>query len=187
MSEIFKQSELFLIQVLFDLYAFIIILRILLQWHRTSFYNPVCQFVIKMTDPVVQPLRRILPRVTFFDLSSVLFLIILVLLKFVLIFTIDQGMLPPFSVLLIISLAGIVKQVFDLYFYAILIRVILSWVGVIGYTPVKEILFKLTEPLLMPARRLIPSIGGIDLSPVLLLVILKLVSVIIIQMLYFLI
>lgn len=184
MAEIFKQSELFLIQVVFDLYAFIVILRIILQLHRASFYNPVCQFVVKLTDPVIQPLRRILPRVSFIDLSSVLFLVILALIKFLLLFAIGQGALPPFNVLLVAALAGICKQVFDLYFYAILIRVILSWIGTGGYNPVKEILFILTEPLLLPARRLVPLVAGIDLSPAIVLILLKLISVIIIQILY---
>jgi YggT family protein len=173
-----RQPELFLIQVLFDLYAFIVILRILLQLHRASFYNPVCQFVVKMTDPLIQPLRSVLPRTRLIDLSSLILLYILSLVKYLLLFTIAQRMLPPFIPLLIISLLGIIKQVIDLYFYAIIIRVIISWIGAPGYSPVKEILFKLTEPLLAPVRRLIPLIAGFDISPVLVLILLKLISVI---------
>ena len=172
---------LLLIQVVFSLYVILLMLRILLQWHRVDFYNPVSQFVIKFTDPVVQPIRRILPRFAKVDSASILILIVVETVKLCLLFFIVEHHLPSITPLLQAIFASLLDQLINLFFYAILIGVILSWVATGGRTAISEILNLITEPLLRSIRRSIPSVAGFDLSPLVALIGIKIISLIILQ------
>lgn len=166
-------SMQFLVNTFFDLYIMIVILRLWLQAARADFYNPFSQFVVKATQPVLKPLRRIIPSVGSIDLATVLFAYILCVLKFVLLMTIASNGAMGFSPdLLIIGLMALVKAAGTLLFWVLILRAILSWVSQ-GRSPIEYVFHQLTEPMLAPIRRFIPAMGGLDLSVLVLFVILQ--------------
>ena len=154
----------FLVDTLFDLYIMVILLRVWLQLARADFYNPFSQFVVKATQPVVGPLRRFIPAIGSLDTATVLFALVIAAIKVILIATIaNQGIDP-----LIISLSAVViviKAAFKMLFWVLIIRAILSWVSQ-GQNPIEAVMIQLTEPLLKPIRNILPSMGGLDLSMV---------------------
>lgn len=167
----------FLIQTLFDLYLSVLILRLILQFFNADFYNPISQFVVKLTDPLILPLRRVIPRVRFIDLSVLTLFIIIDIIKFVLLIVLfGSSSLRIFSFILLV-IFDFIKLTLNIFFYAILIRVILSWISPYSAEPAMEVLYKITEPLLAPIRRVIPPIAGFDLSPLFVLIGLKLISI----------
>lgn len=159
----------FLINTLFDLYIMVVLLRVWLQWARADFYNPFSQFVVKATQPVVRPLRRVIPPIGPIDTASVLFALVLIAVKLTLLTFIDKGVAPALVPLLIGALLSLVSTVFQLIIYVVFAGVILSWI-IQGYHPVAAALFQLTEPMLRPIRRILPNMGGLDLSPMVLLI-----------------
>ena len=159
---------IFLIQVGFGLYTLAVILRFLLQAVRADFHNPVSQFVVRITAPLLKPLRRIVPAVRGYDLASLTLAWLLKALELSIIGALIGA--SAFPATLVWAVPALVSLVINIFLFAILIVVILSWINPQGYNPALVILHRLTAPLLEPARRLIPSIGGIDLSPMLVMV-----------------
>ncbi|MCB1857732.1 MAG: YggT family protein [Gammaproteobacteria bacterium] len=159
----------FLIQVLFGAYTLIIMLRFLLQLFRADFYNPVSQFVVKVTSPVLKPLRRVIPGVAGLDIASLVLMWVVKAVELWLTISISgmRGNLLTAFAWAIPELAGLAINVF---LFAILIQVILSWVNPGGYNPAASLISSLTAPLLRPAQRLIPPVSGLDLSPMLVMI-----------------
>ncbi|GAA5645760.1 MULTISPECIES: YggT family protein [Vibrio] len=157
-------SMSFLVSTLFDLYIMVVILRIWLQAARADFYNPFSQFVVKVTQPVVGPLRRVIPSLGGIDMATVLFAYLLCVLKFVALIMLASGGSVSFSTdFLFLGLLSLVKAAGGLLFWVLLIRAILSWVSQ-GRSPIEYVFHQLTEPMLAPIRRIIPAMGGFDLS-----------------------
>ncbi|KOO13516.1 hypothetical protein AKJ18_17270 [Vibrio xuii] len=166
-------SMSFLISTLFDLYIMVVILRIWLQAARADFYNPFSQFIVKATQPVIAPLRRIVPSVGGLDLATVLFAYVLCVLKFVaLILVASNGSVSFSADFLFLGLLSLVKAAGGLLFWVLLIRAILSWVSQ-GRSPIEYVFHQLTEPMLAPIRRIIPAMGGFDLSVLVLFIALQ--------------
>lgn len=153
----------FLISTVFDLYLMVIILRLWLQLARADFYNPFSQFVVKATQPVVGPLRRFIPSIGALDTATLVFAIIVALLKVVTLVLIFGNGLPPIFPLILASLGILIGQVLSLVFWILIIRAILSWVSQ-GNNPIEFLMHQLTEPLLAPIRKVLPAMGGLDLS-----------------------
>lgn len=154
----------FLVTTLFNLYIMIVLLRVWLQWARTDFYNPFSQFVVKATQPVVAPLRRIVPSIGNFDMATLLFAYVLCFSKFFFLQAMDSGSIPSLSLsYFLISLIALFKAAGGLLFWVLILRAILSWVSQ-GNNPIEYVMTQLTEPLLAPIRRMLPSMGGLDLS-----------------------
>lgn len=154
----------FLINTLFDLYLMVVILRLWLQLTQADFYNPFSQFVVKATHPLVGPLRRVIPSLGRLDTATLLLAIVVAGLKIVvlnLMFAPDAviSVLP----LLFASCLIVLKEAFSLLFWILIIRAILSWVSQ-GQNPMERVLWQLTDPILNPIRRVIPPMGGLDLS-----------------------
>ncbi|TXY29045.1 YggT family protein [Vibrio mimicus] len=163
----------FLINTLFDLYIMVVILRIWLQAARADFYNPFSQFIVKATQPVVGPLRRVIPSLGSMDLSTVLFAYVLCVLKYVALVLIASGGAVTFSAdFLFLGLLSLIKAAGGLLFWVLLIRAILSWVSQ-GRSPIEYVFHQLTEPMLAPIRRIIPVMGGFDLSVLVLFIVLQ--------------
>ncbi|QXO17067.1 MULTISPECIES: YggT family protein [Vibrio] len=163
----------FLISTLFDLYIMVVILRIWLQAARADFYNPFSQFVVKATQPVVGPLRRVIPSVGSLDLATILFGYVLCILKYVALILIASGGSVVFSAdFLLLGLLSLIKAAGGLLFWVLLLRAILSWVSQ-GRSPVEYVFHQLTEPMLAPIRRVIPVMGGFDLSVLVLFIVLQ--------------
>lgn len=168
------QASQFLVNTLFDLYLMVAILRVWLQLARADFYNPVSQFVVKATNFFVIPLRRIIPGFGGIDWAGV---ILVLFVGFAQVSTLQllfgQGF--PTQQIVIASAIGVVKEVFQLMFWVMIIRAILSWISQ-GYNPIEALLHQLTEPLLAPVRRFIPPIGGLDLSMIVFLIALQFIQ-----------
>jgi len=163
----------FLISTVFDLYIMVVILRIWLQAARADFYNPFSQFIVKATQPVVAPLRRVIPSVGSVDLATVLFAYVLCVLKFVAMILIVSGGAVSFSIdFLFLGLLSLIKAAGGLLFWVLLLRAILSWVSQ-GRSPIEYVFHQLTEPMLAPIRRILPPMGGFDLSVLVLFIVLQ--------------
>ncbi len=169
----------FLIHTLFGLYVLAVMLRLLLQWVKADFYNPVSQFVVKVTAPALRPLRRIIPGYAGIDLAAVFLMVMLKLIEWWLVLYLG-GLNPGLGGVLLLAIADLLGLLLNVFLIAILIQVILSWVSPGAYNPVVGLLYRLNEPLLAPARRLLPPISGMDLSPLLVLIGLQLLKLLLV-------
>ncbi len=176
-GSVFIDAVTFLIRTLFALYIIAVALRFLLQWVRADFHNPISQFLVTVTNPPLRPLRRVIPGIAGKDLSSLVLMILLKAVQISILSLILSGRFPAPLGLLVISLGEIIKLIIWIFIIAIFIQVILSWVNPGAYNPATVLIHRLTEPLLAPARRLIPPIGGLDLSPIAVLIFLQLLLI----------
>lgn len=154
----------YLVGTLLDLYITAVLLRLLLQWVRADFYNPVCQFLVKVTNPAIVPLRRVIPSIRKLDTASVVLIIALELFSVWIASRISSSPLN-FQEIVIFSFMKLVATLLMTYLILIIASVILSWVSARMQHPVVPLVYKLTEPVLAPFRKIIPPIAGIDLSP----------------------
>jgi YggT family protein len=162
----FANAGLILVEVLFGLAVSLFALRVLLQLVRANFYNPVCQFFDKATNPILMPLRKVIPPWRSWDIAGTLIAFLLECLKVLLLYLL-AGSAIGFLGVLVLGFAESIAFLLGLYFWLILIRVILSFVGQGSYHPMVPLILQLTEPVLRPLRRILPDLGGIDLSPLL--------------------
>jgi YggT family protein len=171
-----QSALIFLVKTLADLYLLTFLLRFILQWVRASHYNPLSQFVFKVTNPLVVPARRVLPSAGGLDTPT---LIVLIVLEVVFTFALLRlaGLSLPVPQLLIYSLLRLVALAVWFYTVALFIYVVLSWFGDRGANPMTVLLGELVEPVLRPARRLLPPIGGLDLSPLIVILLLQAVMI----------
>jgi YggT family protein len=160
----------FVLKTLLDLYLIAYILRFLLQWSRADFHNPLSQFILRITDPVVRPLRRVVPGWRGVDLTPVVALLLLQLMVTALLLFMATGAVANAGMLFYYAVLRIIVGVVRLYFFAILVHVILSWVNPGAWNPLISVLHSLVRPVLGPVRRVIPPIGGLDLSPLFVLI-----------------
>ncbi|GKW13073.1 MULTISPECIES: YggT family protein [Pectobacterium] len=165
----------FLVKTLVDLYVMVLLLRIWMQWSRSDFYNPLSQFVVKITQPIVGPLRRILPSLGPIDSASLLLAFILTTIKYPLLLLIQVGAISLSPMNLLVGFISLIKSAGYLVFWVIIIRSIMSWVSQ-GRSPIEYLLHQLTEPLMAPLRRIIPVMGGIDFSAMAVILILYMLN-----------
>jgi YggT family protein len=155
----------FLIDSLLSLALFVALLRLLMQWSRADFRNPVAQAVVKVTNPLIMPLRRLLPPINKIDTASVVTVVIVALAEVALMSMVRGYGIPPPLLLLRAAALEIVTSVLWLYFYAIFLYALMSLIAQGSYSPLQPLLASLCEPVLAPIRRIIPPIAGLDLSP----------------------
>jgi YggT family protein len=175
-------AGLFIINTLFDIYIFLLMVRLILALLRVNYFNPVTQFIIKGTQPIIGPLRRIIPNFKNLEVSTLVLMIFLELLKYVLMILLMHIKPKPEGIVLLAS-ADLLRALFNLYFYAILIQAIMSWVQQ-GFSPVNELLIKITAPIMQPLHRVIPLLGGIDITPVFALIILQVLIILLVNPIY---
>lgn len=162
----------FLFFTVLDLYTAVLLLRVWMQWARCDFYNPFSQFIVKITQPVVRPLRRVIPAIGPIDSASVVLAYLLVLIKMLLPFWLAAGQfLLPSAMIFLLGLIELLTAAGKLVFWIVIVRALLSWISQ-GRNPVDYVLFQLTEPLMAPIRRIIPAMGGIDFSAMIVILIL---------------
>lgn len=171
-------AGLYLTKIVFDFYILIVIFRFLLESVNADSYNPVSQFVIQVTRYPLRQLNRIMPRFGHINTATILWIIALEIIKLVCLMLIIRTT-PHIGGLIVWALGGLLNQILTLYFYLVLFQVILSWIVPMYKTFIAYILYKLTEPLLLPARRIIPPIAGIDISPILAIFILQIMTILI--------
>lgn len=176
----FSSAFNFLLNIVLNTLTMMFLLRFFMQLFKTSFNNPLGQMVITLTDFAVKPARKIIPSWGKIDLSTLL-------LAFVAQLLLQLAMLWlsgfPMSVapnaiwpsIIGLSIVGLIRAVLDLFFYAILLQAILSWVN--PHTPISGVLESLTKPILAPIRRIVPMANGIDFSPIVALILLQMVNI----------
>jgi len=169
------EAIVYLLRFVFDAFLMILIMRVWLQLVRADFYSPFSQFIVKVSNPLVIPLRRVIPGFGGIDLATLLLAYVIATLKFVTI-----ALLGGFDIGLIslyIGLLVLVKQAGFLLFVIMLVMALMSWV-VQGYNPTMMIFQQLTEPVLRPIRNIIPNIGGLDLSILVAFLLLNVINII---------
>ena len=164
----------YLINTLCDLYLMVVLLRIWLQLVRADFYNPVSQFVLKVTNPVLIPLRRFIPGFFGIDIAAWVLAFLIVAIKLALLHVLFPNGSFGFEWILLILLT-VVKKAGVMLFWVLIVRALLSWVSQ-GNHPIEYLMFQLTEPLLGPIRRIIPPMGGLDLSMLALFIVLQVLN-----------
>ena len=179
-----------IINTLFDLYILLVLLRFLLQMLRADFYNPVSQFIVKLTAPPLKFLRRFIPSVSGQDTASIVLCLLLIYAKFLLMRALSipavqiGGVMAPLSIsyggLLVFSIADLIALLLTVFLVAVIIKVILSWVNPGHSNPVIGLVDKIAEPVLRPVRKFIPSIGGLDLSPMIAILLILVVKMLIV-------
>ena len=162
----------YLISTIIGLYIIIVLLRFLLQLVKADFYNPVSQFIVKATSPVLIPMRRFIPGLFGLDIASLLLAYGLQCLENFLLFTLRDIPLSPFFILWH-SIGSLLTLFLYIYFFAILVQVIISWVSPGTYNPATALIHQITEPVMRPARRLLPPVSGFDLSPIVVFIVLN--------------
>ena len=180
-----------IVNTLVDLYVLLVLLRFLLQMLRADFYNPVSQFIVRVTTPPLRILRRFIPSVSGQDSASIVLCLLLIYAKFLLL----RGMAIPmvhiggfaapigavsYGGLLVFSIADLIALLLTVFLVAVIIKVILSWISPGHYNPVIGLVERIASPVLRPLQRMIPSIGGLDLSPLfaaLLIIVVKMLIV----------
>ena len=176
------QAGLFLVQTAFGLYAALVLLRLLFQAMDVDFRNPLSQFVYKATQPVLKPLRRVLPMRSRVEPALVVLLLLVQLLE---VYALSglRGYLPGLIGALLMAVAQSLSLLTLTLSALLIVRAIASWVVAAGggYNPMLRLLEQLTEPLLAPLRRIIPPLGGMDFSVLLALVVVQLVSILLVQ------
>lgn len=160
---------IFLIQTLFGLYILAVMLRLILQLVKADFYNPVSQFLVRATNPPLKLLRRFIPGFGGIDISSIILAWALKAAELGLVILLSGASvnaLGPF----LWAIPELVELLINIFLFAILIQVILSWINPGAYNPVSALLYSLTDPVMRPARRILPPISGLDLSPMLVMI-----------------
>jgi len=169
----------FLVETLIGLVLIVVLLRFLLQLIRADFRNPVSQFIVKVTNPMLVPLRRIIPGVSGIDMSSLVLLFAIQYLALFLLTAMSGVAFFPLG-MAVIAIAKLIGLAITVFTFSILIQIVISWVNPGVYNPVLGLLHQINEPILRPARKIIPPIHGFDLSPILALVVLQLISMLLV-------
>jgi YggT family protein len=160
-----QNAVVFIVSSLFRLYILTFALRLLLQWAAVDKRNPLVQFILRVTNPLVIPLRRVLPAIGRIDTATVVVLLGLQLVVTALVVRIGCVGEPQLLPILGLALLSVVKLALGICTWSIIIYVVLSWISPGGYNPGAALVAAVVEPILAPFRRLIPPIAGLDLSP----------------------
>ena len=167
----------YLVQTFLSLYLVAMLLRFLLQLVRADFYNPISQFLVRITNPLVLPLRRVIPGFAGLDVSSLVLAVLLQLAGIVTLLLVNGLGLPNIGLLLAWSVLGVIGLLVNIYFFALLAMIILSWVAPGSGHPAIHLLYQVTEPVLAPFRRALPAMGGLDFSPILVFILINVIQI----------
>ncbi len=162
-------------------YLTIVLLRFLLQLARADFYNPITQFAVKVTNPLLRPLRRIIPGWGGIDGASLVLAIIIQAITFFLILIALNGGVPSFNPLTLLtwSVLNVLDLIVTIYFWSVIAVVVVSWIAPGSNHPAIQLVAQITEPVMRPVRNIMPSMGGLDLSPIIVFLILNVLQVVI--------
>ena len=172
-AEIFS----YLLQTALSLLLFLLLLHFLLQLVRADFYNPISQMLIKITQPVLHPMRLLTPRLRGIDTAALLLLLLIQMASIAAILAVNGQSLPNVFLLLVWAILGITALTVQFYFFAILAIIILSWIAPGASHPAARLLYQLTAPVMAPFRGLLPPMGGLDLSPILMFIAINIVQI----------
>lgn len=167
-----SNALVFIIDTVFDVVCFLFLARLILQACRADFYNPISQGIVKATDPVLKPLRVIIPGYRNIDIASFLVAWLVKIIAFAVLFVISSDYSPNIGYLVVRGLFEVLSLTLTIYWFALIFVIVLSFLAPGSYHPAAVLLHQITEPILAPARRLIPPLGGLDFSPILVFMIL---------------
>lgn len=180
------ESGILLIKVIFSLVISLVMLRFILQLVRADFYNPFSQFIVRFTTPILRPFRRVIPGYRGIDTSSLVVMLLLQAAELWLI-SLVAGMSVSLYILSVLSLTELITLVLNIFMITIIAQIVISWLQVMngnGYAalqnPLYSLLIQINEPLMRPARRLLPPVSGIDLSPMLVIVAIQLAKILLV-------
>jgi YggT family protein len=156
---------IYIVDTLLSLALAVFLARLLLQWTRADFRNPLCQFIVRITNPLILPLRRVLPPIGKVDTASVVAVLLVAMVDVAIMRAMLGAGFPPAWYWIELVAIEIARTVLQMYFYVIVLYALLSLIAPGGYSPMQSVLATLCEPVLRPFRRVIPPIAGIDLSP----------------------
>ncbi len=176
MNGYFSEAGAFLINVIFGFFILMVMLRFLLQWARADFYNPISQFIVKLSDPLLKPLRRVIPGLAGVDIAAIVLMLLLQYIAYLLIVAISGQAFHPL-LLLILSITDLLKLLLYVFIFAIIISAVASWIAPGGYNPVLGLIQQLTAPIIRPIQRRMKPISGLDLSPLVALLLLNLLLI----------
>jgi YggT family protein len=182
-SSYMTDPVIFVLDSLFSLYILAVLLRFLLQWCGANFYNPISQFLVKATHPPLRILRRFVPPIGKIDTSSLVLMLSLQMLADFSILML-KGVSIGIGALTVLSLTQLISLLINIFIYAVFARALLSWLNPGAFSSASSILISLTEPLLGTCRKFIPDLGGIDLSPLAVLMLLQLAKMVILPPLH---
>lgn len=185
MDAALKEAGIFLIRILFDFYITVVFLRFIFQVFRADFYNPLSQAIVKLTNPPVIPLRRIIPGFAGIDIACLVVLILLQSIEIYLLYYIQYLGIPKIEGVLVSSLASLLSHAISIFSFSLIVCIILSWIIPNGHHPIVLLLSQITAPLLRPIHRIVPIMGGFDLSPLILLIVFQLMNILVVSPLNF--
>ncbi len=171
------QALVYVIQTVFSLYLLIVVIRLLLQLVRADFYNPISQFAVRATNPLLNPLRKLLPAHRLIDFPSLILAVLLQMLEFLIVVWLHTGMLIGPVNLFLWALLGLLVMLFNVFFFCLIIEIVLSWVAPQSHHPATQLIRQINDPLMRPARRLLPPMGGMDFSPLLVFMLLNVLNI----------
>jgi YggT family protein len=171
------QIAIYIINTLGTLYISLVLVRFLAQLVRADYYNPVSKALVKYTNPLLVPLRKIIPGFMGIDLAAIVLAIALqaVVLQSVLLIA-GLGLFNPFT-LLIWALVALLKLLAGIYFWGVIVMMIASWVAQGSRNPALGLLQQILEPVMAPFRKILPPLGMLDLSPILFFMVLNIIRV----------
>ena len=173
----------FLITTLISLYVLAVMLRFLLGVVRADFYNPVSQFLVRITNPLLVPLRKVMPAIGKFDTAAVALMLVLQLVSVFIVVSL-RGASVPLLTILMYAVGELLMLLINIFLISIVVQVILSWINPGSYSPASSLLYSLTNPILKPIQRVIPPLSGIDLSPLFAIIGLEVVRMLIMPLLH---
>lgn len=172
-----NEISLYLIQTATGIYLLIMLLRFILQLVLADFYNPISQFLVRATNPLVLPLRRLLPARGRFDPASLILAILIQWLGIIALLWMSGAALPAISLMLAWSVVGVLGLLVKIYFFALLGMIILSWIAPGASNPAVYLMYQITEPVMAPFRSVLPAMGGLDFSPILVFILINIVQI----------
>lgn len=170
------EISIYLLRSIAMLYTTLVIVRFLLQVARADFYNPISQFIVKATTPPLKPLRRIIPSVFGLDTASLVLALAIQFVLILLILLIVGGPIVP-AKLFTWALINTISLIVNFYFFSIIVGIILSWVAPQSYHPAAILVMQINEPVMAPFRKLMPDMGGIDISPIFVFMSIKVIKI----------
>lgn len=173
------QVGMLVINTLVGLYLLVVVMRFLLQLVRADFYNPISQFIVKATNPPLIPLRKIIPGWGGIDIASLVLALIIQAIAIALILLLN-GIQPSVEVLLWAAI-GLISLLLKIFFWGLLITVIASWIAPNSYNPALILINQILEPAIQPIRKLMPDMGGIDLSPLIAFLLIQVLEILLVQ------
>lgn len=177
-----SQVGLLLVNTLGSLLLLIIVLRFLLQLVRADFYNPLSQFIVKATNPVLVPLRQLVPNIAGIDTAAIVLAVIVqyIFMCGLLVLAGNGAALPWLNIVAWAAIA-VVALVLNIYFWGLIITVIASWIAPNSYNPALILINQLLEPVVRPIRKAMPDMGGLDLSPIVIFLLIQMIEILFIR------